>query len=51
MGLKPLFSANAIGTASSASAKALMAYCCNPGVLTAACSTAMLQAISAAPPP
>lgn len=32
IGLKPEFSANAIGTESSASAKARMAYCSNPGL-------------------
>jgi hypothetical protein len=51
IGESPEFSANAIGIASSASAKARIAYCSSPGLLTAASSTASEQAISAAPPP
>ena len=51
MGASPLFSASAVGIASSASANARMAYCSTPGILSAASSTAMPHAISAEPPP
>mmetsp|Transcript_13890 Transcript_13890/g.43563 ORF Transcript_13890/g.43563 Transcript_13890/m.43563 type:complete len:251 (+) Transcript_13890:110-862(+) len=51
MGCRPLFSASASGTASSASAKARMAYCSTPGTCFAASSTASEHAISAEPPP
>ena len=51
IGLRPEFSASAIGTLSKASANARIAYCSRPGDLRAASSTASEQAISAAPPP
>jgi hypothetical protein len=51
MGERPEFAARAIGIASSASAKARIAYCSRPGLCTAASSTANEHAISAAPPP
>lgn len=51
IGLRPEFSASAIGTESRASANARMAYCSKPGLFTAASSTASEHAISAAPPP
>jgi precorrin-4 methylase len=51
IGDNPEFSANAMGTVSRAFAKARIAYCSIPGVLSAASATAREQAISAAPPP
>merc|ERR1719389_706731 len=51
MGLSPEFSARAMGTSSSASAKARIAYCSGPVAASAALLTATEHAISAAPPP
>mmetsp|Transcript_1677 Transcript_1677/g.3849 ORF Transcript_1677/g.3849 Transcript_1677/m.3849 type:complete len:297 (-) Transcript_1677:802-1692(-) len=51
MGASPEFSASASGMASSASAKARIAYCSTPFTSSAAASTASEQAISADPPP
>jgi hypothetical protein len=51
MGLRPLFSASAMGMASRASEKARMEYCSRPLVSSASLSMAREQAISAEPPP
>mmetsp|Transcript_4356 Transcript_4356/g.11825 ORF Transcript_4356/g.11825 Transcript_4356/m.11825 type:complete len:218 (+) Transcript_4356:166-819(+) len=51
MGGSPLFSANAMGIDSRASANARMAYCSTSTTLFAASSTAKAQLISEAPPP
>mmetsp|Transcript_27334 Transcript_27334/g.69558 ORF Transcript_27334/g.69558 Transcript_27334/m.69558 type:complete len:335 (+) Transcript_27334:600-1604(+) len=51
MGGSPLFSASAMGTDSSASANAFIAYCSTPTTVLAASSTASAQLISAEPPP
>ena len=51
IGLYPEFSARAMGMESSASAKALTAYCSSVDTLSASSATAMEQAISQAPPP
>merc|ERR1719486_1128497 len=51
MGARPQFSARARGICSSASAKALNAYCSMVLMLSASLDTASAQLISAAPPP